>query len=45
MTILNTFKFDNTYTKAINLENYPKAVYFLEVNTAEGTINKKLVLQ
>ena len=45
MTILNTFKFDNTYTKEISLENCPKLVYFLEINTTEGTINKKLALQ
>ena len=38
-------QFDGTYTKAISLENYPKAVYFLEINTTEGTINKKIVLQ
>ena len=38
-------EFDGTYTKAISLENYPKAVYFLEINTKQGTINKKLVLQ
>ena len=38
-------QFDGTYTKAISLENYPKAVYFFEISTAEGTINKKLVLQ
>ena len=38
-------QFNGTYTKAISLENYPKAVYFLEINTTEGTINKKLILQ
>ena len=38
-------QFDGTYTKAISLENYPKAVYFLEINTIQGTINKKLILQ
>ena len=38
-------QFDGTYTKAISLENYSKAVYFLEINTTEGTINKKLILQ
>ena len=38
-------QFDGTYTKAISLENYPKAVYFLEINTTEGKINKKLALQ
>ena len=36
---------DGTYTKAISLENYPKAIYFLEIETKEGTINKKLILQ
>ena len=38
-------QFDGKYTKAISLKNYPKLVYFLEINTIEGTINKKLVLQ
>ncbi|MDC3230546.1 T9SS type A sorting domain-containing protein, partial [Bacteroidota bacterium] len=38
-------QFDGTYTKEISLENYPKAVYFLEINTTEGTANKKLILQ
>ena len=38
-------QFDGKYTKAISLKNYPKVVYFLEINTIEGTINKKLVLQ
>ena len=38
-------EFDGIYTKSISLENYPKAVYFLEISTADGTINKKLVLQ
>tara|TARA_B100001057_G_scaffold444830_1_gene482082 strand:- start:405 stop:617 length:213 start_codon:yes stop_codon:yes gene_type:complete len=38
-------EFDGAHTKAISLENYPKAVYFLEINTKKGTINKKLVLQ
>ena len=36
---------DGTYTKAISLENYPKAIYFLEIETTQGTINKKLILQ
>ena len=38
-------QFDGAYTKAISLENYPKAVYFLEIYTIQGTINKKLILQ
>ena len=36
---------DGAYTKAISLENYPKAIYFLEIETTQGTINKKLILQ
>ena len=36
---------NGTYTKAISLNNYPKAVYFLEINTTQGIINKKLILQ
>ena len=36
---------DGTYTKAISLENYPKAIYFLEIETGVGSINKKLILQ
>ena len=36
---------DGTYTKAISLENYPKAIYFLEIETIDGIINKKLILQ
>ena len=36
---------DGTYTKAISLENYPKAIYFLEIETTQGIINKKLILQ
>ena len=36
---------DGTYTKAISLEYYPKAIYFLEIDTDNGIINKKLILQ
>ena len=36
---------DGTYTKAISLENYPKAIYFLEIETGVEIINKKLILQ
>ena len=38
-------EFDGPYTKAISLKNYPKAVYFLEINTTEGAINKIIALQ
>ena len=33
------------YTKQINLAEYPKAIYFLEIETDDGVINKKLILQ
>ena len=33
------------YTKQINLNEYRKGVYFLEIETNNGVINKKLILQ
>ena len=33
------------YTKQINLNEYRKGVYFLEIETNYGVINKKLILQ
>ncbi|MBC8265338.1 MAG: T9SS type A sorting domain-containing protein, partial [Flavobacteriales bacterium] len=38
-------QFVGEYTKQINLEEYPKAIYFLEIETNDGVINKKLILQ
>ena len=38
-------QFIGEYTKQINLEEYPKAIYFLEIETDDGVINKKLILQ
>ena len=38
-------EFVGEYTKQINLENYSKGVYFLEINDTNGTINKKIILQ
>ena len=37
--------FIGEYTKQINLSNYGKGVYFLEIETSSGIVNKKLVLQ
>ena len=34
--------FIGEYTKQVNLEEYSKAVYFLEIETTDGIINKKL---
>jgi len=35
---------DGTYTKAISLENYPKAVYFLEINGEKIKFNNTIVV-
>jgi len=29
----------------INLNNYVKGIYFLEIETLNGVVNKKLILQ
>ena len=33
------------YSYSISLEKYSKAIYFLEIHTDDGIVNKKLVLQ
>jgi hypothetical protein len=33
------------YNKAINLKEYSKAFYFLEITTNDVVVNKKLILQ
>ena len=38
-------QFVGEYVKSINLEQYNKAIYFLEIETDDGVINKKLILQ
>jgi len=38
-------QFVGEYTKQIDLTEYPKAIYFLEIETENGIINKKLILQ
>ena len=37
-------EFVGEYTKQVNLSTYTKGVYFLEVTTDNGIINKKLIL-
>ena len=39
------YEFTGDYIKPINLGNYEKAIYFLEIQTDKGIINKKLILQ
>jgi len=38
-------QFIGEYTKQISLDNYGKGIYFLEIETNDGVINKKLILQ
>ena len=38
-------QFVGEYTKQINLEDNAKGIYFLEIETNDGVINKKLILQ
>jgi hypothetical protein len=38
-------QFVGEYTKQINLEDNAKGIYFLEIETNNGVINKKLILQ
>jgi len=41
----NLDNFIGTYKKEVNLATYAKGVYFLEISTDQGKINKKLILQ
>jgi hypothetical protein len=38
-------QFIGEYIKQISLDNYGKGIYFLEIETNDGVINKKLILQ
>ena len=38
-------QFIGEYTQQINLEDNAKGIYFLEIETNDGVINKKLILQ
>ena len=38
-------QFVGEYTKQIDLINNAKGIYFLEIETNDGVINKKLILQ
>ena len=41
----NLEQFIGEYTKQIDLTENTKGIYFLEIETNEGVINKKLILQ
>ncbi len=38
-------QFVGEYTKQINLEEHAKGIYFLDIETNDGMVNKKLILQ
>jgi len=38
-------QFVGEYTKQMDLSNNAKGIYFLEIETNDGVINKKLILQ
>ena len=38
-------QFIGEYTKQINLKENAKGIYFLEIDTNNGVVNKKLILQ
>ena len=41
----NLGKFIGEHTHKFNLSDYSKGIYFLEIETNDGVINKKLILQ
>ena len=38
-------QFVGEYIKQIDLNSYSKGIYFLEIETNQGVVNKKLILQ
>ena len=41
----NRQEFVGEYIKQISLDKYGKGIYFLEIETNDGVVNKKLILQ
>ena len=41
----NLMNFTGEYTKEIDLRRSTKGIYFLEITTEDGVINKKMILQ
>ena len=41
----NLNEFTGEYTKQVDLTTYTKGIYFLEITTNTGVVNKKLILQ
>tara|TARA_B100000902_G_C26725529_1_gene628778 strand:- start:117 stop:401 length:285 start_codon:yes stop_codon:yes gene_type:complete len=38
-------QFVGEYTKKVSMLNYSKGIYFLEISTDGGVVNKKIILQ
>tara|TARA_B100001115_G_scaffold125517_1_gene94088 strand:+ start:631 stop:879 length:249 start_codon:yes stop_codon:yes gene_type:complete len=38
-------EFNGDYNRSVDLSQYPNAIYILQLNTKDGMINKKLVLE
>ena len=38
-------QFTGVYAKQIDLSNNTKGIYFLEIETSDGFINKKIIIQ
>ena len=38
-------KFNGEYNRSVDLSQYPNAIYILQLNTKDGILNKKLVLE
>jgi hypothetical protein len=45
ITVEDLQQFVGEYIKKVNLNNFSKGLYFLEIETNKGIINKKLILQ
>ena len=43
--IENLENFEGEYTHSFNLSEYSKGIYLLELDTDNGIVNKKLILQ
>ena len=41
----NLEKFEGEYTHSFNLSEYSKGIYLLELDTDNGRVNKKLILE
>ena len=45
IVVENLQQFVGEYVKQVDLNTYSKGIYFLEIETQQGVVNKKLTLQ